>query len=137
VLGVFVCPARRGCAAHQRAVSLMWRELTRTVSHGWSLLPEAHAELTLLCSFDEDLTADITRLTNRPRMLLTTYSPDLERAFGERVSSQASLGLLQRYPSREALIRAGTMRVAAVLSESGATEATVVALWRSHQHAYH
>jgi hypothetical protein len=89
--------------------------------------PEAHAELTLLCSFDEDLTADITRLTNRLRMLLTTYSPDLERAFGERVSSQASLGLLQRYPSREALIRAGTKRVAAVLGESGAMEAAVFA----------
>jgi transposase len=89
--------------------------------------PEAHAELTLLCSFDEDLTADITRLTNRLRMLLTTYSPDLERAFGERVSSQASLAVLQRYPSREALIRAGTKRVAAVLSESGAMEAAVFA----------
>lgn len=89
--------------------------------------PEAHAELALLCSFDEDLTADIARLTNRLRMLLATYSPDLERAFGERVSSQASLGLLQRYPSREALLRAGLERVAAVLHELGAMEAAVFA----------
>jgi transposase len=89
--------------------------------------PEAHAELALLCSFDEDLTADINRLTNRLRMLLATYSPDLERAFGERVASQASLGLLQHYPSREALIRAGTERVAALLNELGAMEAAVFA----------
>jgi transposase len=89
--------------------------------------PEAHAELALLCSFDEDLTADISRLTNRLRELLATYSPDLERAFGERVASQASLGLLQQYPSREALIRAGTQRVAAVLNELGAMEAAVFA----------
>jgi transposase len=89
--------------------------------------PEAHAELALLCSFDEDLTADINRLTNRLRMLLATYSPDLERAFGERVASRASLGLLQRYPSREALIQAGTQRVTAVLKGLGAMEAAVFA----------
>jgi transposase len=89
--------------------------------------PDAHAELALLCSFDEDLTADITRLTNRVRMLLATYSPDLERAFGERVSSHASLGLLQQYPSREALLRAGVERVAEVLHELGAMEAAVFA----------
>jgi len=57
--------------------------------------PEAHAELALLCSFDVDLVADANRLTNRLRMLLSTYSPDLERAFGERVASEPSLGLLQ------------------------------------------
>lgn len=89
--------------------------------------PEAHAELALLCSFDADLTADINRLTNRLRMLLATYSPELERAFGERVASQASLGLLQQYPSREALLRAGTARVAAVLKDLGATQALIFA----------
>ncbi|MBV9168462.1 MAG: IS110 family transposase [Chloroflexi bacterium] len=89
--------------------------------------PDAHAELALLCSHGEDLTADINRLTNRLRMLLATYSPDLERAFGERVVSQASLGLLQHYPSREALIGAGSERVAAVLKELGAMEAVVFA----------
>jgi transposase len=89
--------------------------------------PEAHAELALLCSFDQDLTADISRLTNRLRELLATYSPDLERAFGERLAGQPSLGLLQRYPSREALLRAGTQRVAAVLNELGGMEAAVFA----------
>ena len=89
--------------------------------------PEEHAELALLCSFDEDLAADATRLTNRLRMVLATYSPDLERAFGERVASPAGLGLLQQYPSREALLRAGTQRVAAVLKELGAKEALVFA----------
>jgi hypothetical protein len=75
--------------------------------------PEARAQLGLLCGYDEDLRADTNRVTNRLRMLLLTYSPDLERAFGQRLARPTSLGLLERYPSREALLRAGQPKVAA------------------------
>jgi transposase len=90
--------------------------------------PEARAQLGLLCGYDEDLRADINRVTNRLRMLLLTYSPDLERAFGQRLAKPTSLGLLERYPSREALLRAGQPAVATWLAHLGARDAEVFAL---------
>jgi transposase len=74
-------------------------------------VPEARAQLELLCGFDADLRGDANRLTNRVRALLATHWPALERAFGERLATPGGLALLRTHPSGPALQRAGVRRV--------------------------
>lgn len=72
---------------------------------------EQVAELSMLCGFDDDLTAQITQASNRVRGLLTQIHPTLEKAIGPRLDHPAMLHLLQRYPSPALLRQAGVKRV--------------------------
>lgn len=74
-------------------------------------VPEARAQLELLCGYDADLRGDANRLTNRLRALLATHWPTLERAFGERLDSRGGLAVLCTYPSGPALRQAGVKRL--------------------------
>ena len=52
---------------------------------------ETLAELKVFSSFDEDLAAEATRLSNRIRGLLTQIHPALERAIGPRLATKQGL----------------------------------------------
>lgn len=56
---------------------------------------EQLAELTMLCSFDDDLADQITQTSNRIRGLLTQIHRALERVLGHRLDHTAVLDLLQ------------------------------------------
>lgn len=90
----------------------------RTMPHALRPLrqdDDATAMLGMLAGFDEDLAAQVNQLSNRLRGLLTQIHPALERVLGPRLQHPAVLGLLQRYPSPQALRAAGRGRVAARL----------------------
>ncbi|MCU9951928.1 IS110 family transposase [Burkholderia sp. BKH01] len=63
------------------------------------LADEQLAELTMLCGFDDDLTAQVTQTSNSIRGLLTQIHPALKRVLGPRLDHPAVLDLLERYPS--------------------------------------
>jgi transposase len=64
---------------------------------------ELLAQLRVLNGFDIDLAADATRLANRLRDALTSISPALERAVGERLGQPGVRDLLVKYPTLTAL----------------------------------
>jgi transposase len=64
---------------------------------------ELLAQLRVLNGFDIDLAADATRLANRLRDALTSISPALERAVGERLGQPGIRDLLVKYPTLTAL----------------------------------
>ena len=66
---------------------------------------ELLAALRVLNGFDIDLAADQTRLANRLRDALTSISPALERAVGERLDQAGVRDLLAKYPTLTALRR--------------------------------
>ncbi|UZF16563.1 IS110 family transposase [Ralstonia pseudosolanacearum] len=81
-------------------------EAARSMPHtlrSLRLADEPLAELTMLCGFDDDLTAQVTQTSNRIRGLLTQIHPALERVLGPRLDHPAVLDLLERYPSPAAL----------------------------------
>ncbi|WP_344570937.1 IS110 family transposase, partial [Streptomyces axinellae] len=69
------------------------------------------AELTVLVGFDEDLTAEATRTSNRIRGLLTQFHPSLERVLGPRLDHPAVTWLLERYGSPASLRKAGRRKL--------------------------
>lgn len=68
--------------------------------------------MSMLCGFDDDLAAQITRVGNRTPGLLTQIHPALERVIGPRLDQSAILDLLQRWPSPAELTAAGEKRIA-------------------------
>jgi transposase len=76
---------------------------------------EQSAELTLLSGFDEDLAGQINQTSNRIRGLLTQIHPALERVLGPRLQHRAVVDLLQRFPTPQAMQKAGASRLAARL----------------------
>ena len=95
-------------------------EAARSMPHALRALPktdEALSERTLLCGFDDDLTQEITQVSNRIRGLLTQIHPALERVLGPKLDHPALLDLLQKYPSPGALSAASEKRLAAFLAK--------------------
>ena len=72
---------------------------------------ELLATLRVLNGFDIDLAADATRLANRLRDALTSVSPALERAVGERLGQAGVRDLLTKYPTLTALRAASQSRI--------------------------
>jgi transposase len=73
--------------------------------------------LRVLNGFDVDLAADLTRVTNRLRDALTSISPAVERAVGNRLSHAGVRDLLTAYPTPTALRTAGHARITAKLKK--------------------
>jgi transposase len=72
---------------------------------------ELLAQLRVLNGFDIDLAADATRLASRLRDALTSISPALEQAVGERLHQAGVRDLLARYPTLTALRAASQSRI--------------------------
>jgi transposase len=72
---------------------------------------ELLASLRVLNGFDIDLAADATRLANRLRDALTSISPALERAVGQRLHQPGVRDLLATYPTLTALRAASASRI--------------------------
>jgi transposase len=93
-------------------------ETARTMPHTLrdiALDDEQAAELSMLCGFDQDLCDQITATSNRIRGLLTQIHPSLERAIGNHLDHDAICDLLQKYPTPQAIQKAGIKRVEAYL----------------------
>jgi transposase len=67
--------------------------------------------LRVLNGFDIDLAADVVRLTNRLRDALTSVSPALERAVGDRLDAPGVRECLAAFPTPTALRAAGRGRI--------------------------
>lgn len=92
----------------------------RTMPHALRALrrdDELTGELAMLSGFDEDLAAQINRVSNRLRGLLTQIHPALERVLGPDLDHPAVLDLLRHYPSPAALRRLGRTRLATRLRQ--------------------
>jgi transposase len=76
---------------------------------------ELLVELSILNGRDVDLAHDANRCSNRLRDALTSVSPALERAVGDRLVQAGIRDLLARYPTPSALRRAGRARVARLI----------------------
>ncbi len=72
---------------------------------------ETIAELEMIVRFDNDLTGDATRISNRLRGLLTQIHPSLERVYGPRVQHPAVLKLLDQFGSPAQIRKAGRRRL--------------------------
>lgn len=72
-------------------------------------------QLRVLNGLDIDLAADLTRATNRLRDALTSISPALERAIGDRLGHAGVRDLLAAYPTPTALHTTGRARITATL----------------------
>jgi Transposase len=78
---------------------------------------ELLAALRVLNGFDIDLAADATRLASRLRDALTSISPALERALGERLGQPGVRDLLAAYPMLTALRAASQSRIERTVKE--------------------
>ena len=76
------------------------------------LADEQAAQLSMLCGFDDDLAKQATATSNRIRGLLTQIHPALERTIGKHLDHPVMPALLEKYPSPNALKKAGQKRVA-------------------------
>ena len=72
---------------------------------------ELLAQLRVLNGYDIDLAADATRLASRLRDALTSISPSLEPAVGERLGQPGIRDLLAKYPTLTALRGASQSRI--------------------------
>jgi len=88
---------------------------------------ELLAQLRVLNGFDTDLAADQTRITNRLRDSLTSISPVLERALGNRVHQAGVRDLLAAFPTLTALREAGPDKVRAEVARRSPRLASKVA----------
>ena len=92
-------------------------EAARTLPHALRRVDtgdEALADLEVIVGFDDDLAAEVTRVTNRIHGLLTQIHPALERALGSRLHHKAVLELLSRFGGPTGLRAAGRRRLTAV-----------------------
>jgi transposase len=76
---------------------------------------ELLASLRVLNGFDIDLATDATWLASRLRDALTSISPALERAVGERLHQAGVRDLLVKYPTLTALRAASQSRIERVI----------------------
>ncbi|MET9820532.1 IS110 family transposase [Streptomyces sp. NPDC006349] len=76
---------------------------------------ETVAELEMIVGFDDDLTAEATRLSNRLRGLFTQIHPHLERVLGPRMQHPAVLKLLSQYGSPAQIRKAGRRRLVTLI----------------------
>ena len=84
-----------------------------------ALSDELLAKLRILNGRDVDLAEDVNRATNRCRDALTSISPALERAIGDRLAIAGVRALLGQHPTPMALRAAGPTAIrAAVASRS-------------------
>ncbi|PJE97220.1 IS110 family transposase [Streptomyces carminius] len=93
-------------------------DAARTMPHtlrALDLADETAAQLTMLVGFDEDLTGEATRTSNRLRGLLTQFHPSLERVLGPRLDHPAVTHLLERFGSPQALRKAGRRQLVNLL----------------------
>lgn len=93
-------------------------EAARTLPHALRRVDtgdEALADLDVIVGFDDDLAAEVTRVTNRIHGLLTQIHPALERAIGGKLHHKAILELLHRYGGPTGLRTAGKKRIANVV----------------------
>ena len=93
-------------------------DAARTLPHTLrraSVSDAALAELTVLLGYDDDLTNETTRLTNRARDLLMNISPALERALGPRITHPAVRAPITAFPTPQLLRAADPDHVAALL----------------------
>jgi transposase len=81
----------------------------------------------VLNGFDTDLAADQTRVTNRPRDALTSISPVLERALGNRLHQAGVRDLVAALPTLTALRSAGSEQVRAAVARRSPRLASKVA----------
>ena len=79
------------------------------------LADESVPELSILCTFDDDVLGQMTAISNRIRGRLTQIHPALERVIGPHLGHPAMLDLLQHDPSPAAMKTAGTTRIATQL----------------------
>lgn len=77
---------------------------------------ELMAQLRVLNGFDTDLAADQTRLANRLRDALTSISPALERALGNRLHQAGVRDLLAKHPTPATLRAAGPDTIGQVIA---------------------
>lgn len=112
-------------------------EAARTLPHALRRVDtgdEALADLEVIVGFDDDLAAEVTRVTNRVHGLLTQVHPALERAIGGRLHHKAVLELLHRFGGPTGLREAGKRRIAATVkpraprSHQAIVEAVMTAL---------
>ena len=99
-------------------------EAARTLPHALRRVDtgdEALADLDVIVGFDDDLAAEVTRVTNRIHGLLTQIHPALERAIGGKLHHKAILELLHRYGGPTGLRTAGKKRIANVVRPRGPT----------------
>lgn len=92
-------------------------EAARTMPHALRRVDigdEALADLEVIVGFDDDLAAEVTRVTNRLHGLLTQIHPALERALGPRLAHPAVLELLSRFGGPTGLRAAGRRQLLAV-----------------------
>jgi transposase len=82
-----------------------------------AMADEQAAELSMLCGFDDDLAKQATATSNRIRGLLTQIHPALERVIGPHLDHVAMTELLQKYPTPDALRKAGQSRVATFMAK--------------------
>ena len=92
-------------------------EAARTMPHALRRVDvgdEALADLEVIVGFDDDLAAEVTRVTNRLHGLLTQIHPALEHALGPRLAHPAVLELLSRFGGPTGLSAAGRRQLLAV-----------------------
>ncbi|WP_216206273.1 IS110 family RNA-guided transposase [Amycolatopsis aidingensis] len=75
------------------------------------------AELDVLVGYDDDLTAEATRLSNRIRGLLTGIHPALERVLGPRITHAAVLEILSRCGGPAGIRQAGRRKLTAMAAK--------------------
>ncbi len=80
---------------------------------------ETTAELGMLVGFDDDLTSEATRTSNRLQGLLTQIHPSLERVLGPRIQHPAVLTLLDQFGSPAQTRKAGRRRLVTLLRPNG------------------
>ena len=78
---------------------------------------EVLEQLRVLSGYDDDLAADVVRVANRLRDILTSLNPALERVVGNRLDHPAVRALLTRCPTPTAISQASRDELVAVLSE--------------------
>lgn len=72
---------------------------------------EVLTELKMLVGFDDDLAAEVTRLSNRIRGLLAQIFPALERVLGPRIQTKIVLALITKYGGPQGMAAAGKARM--------------------------
>ena len=93
-------------------------EAARTLPHALRRVDtgdEALTDLEVIVGFDDDLAAEVTRVTNRIHGLLTQIHPALERAIGGKLHHKAILELLHRFGGPTGLRGAGKQRISRVV----------------------
>lgn len=79
---------------------------------------ETLAELKILVGFDEDLTAEATRLANHIRGLLTQIHPALERVVGPRLTTKQSLAVIEQLGGPQGIAAASKSRLVRVITKA-------------------